>query len=105
LLTRNSCLITNPFACEQDSQTIALPIIHPYYSAGFLLKKTDRKQHFYQWQKYQKYFYLISGSFEGLGSIECALTIKAKHKTFRKNEQKKKEDFRATIAVQGRSGR
>jgi len=30
---------------------------------------------------------LIRGSFEGLGSIECALTIKTKHKTFRTNEQ------------------
>ena len=36
----NSCLIANPFACEQDSQTTELPIIHPDYSVGFL-KKTE----------------------------------------------------------------
>ena len=40
LLTRNSCLIANPFACKQDFQTAELSIIHPDYSAGFLLKKT-----------------------------------------------------------------
>ena len=30
---------------------------------------------------------LTCGSFEGLGSRECALTIKTQHKTFRTNEQ------------------
>ena len=34
----NSCLIANPFACEQDSQTTELPIIHPAYTVGFLKK-------------------------------------------------------------------
>lgn len=34
---------------------------------------------------------LTRGSFEGLGSRECALTIKAKHKTFRTNEKKEKK--------------
>ena len=34
----NLCLIANPFACEQDSQTTELPIIHPAYTVGFLKK-------------------------------------------------------------------
>jgi hypothetical protein len=32
---------------------------------------------------------LTSGSFEGLGSRECALTYKTKHKTFRTYEKKR----------------
>lgn len=42
LLTRNSCLIANPFACEQDSQTTGLPIIHPgTLRDSFLRKRTE----------------------------------------------------------------
>ena len=38
VVNHNLCLIANPFACEQDSQTTELPIIHPSYTVGFLKK-------------------------------------------------------------------
>ena len=38
VVNHNLCLITNPFACEQDSQKTVLSIIHPDYSVGFLKK-------------------------------------------------------------------
>ena len=38
VVNHNLCLIANPFACEQDSQTTELPIIHPAYTVGFLKK-------------------------------------------------------------------
>lgn len=44
-------------------------------------------------------YLLTRGSFDGLGSIECALTIKAKHKTFTQMIQELNANTLAQIAI------